>query len=308
MIIEALDFGSNTLKCLIADKRERDFSCLKDIRIPFRLSSYFTSNNYISNFGQDKAIDTLYELQMDLALDYTIEEIRAVGTETFRKAKNKRDFVKRLYQKTGIELNILSPLQEAKLEWKGVLSGLQNSMLPITVFDSGGASTEIISGINGNLLSSESYPIGALTLTQKFVHSDPISTQDFNNLVTYISSVLPATIDPKDILIGTGGGVFVGACVASKGQITNPEEANGYEITLPELNRQIQLYKETNLIQRDNIPGMEKGRADIMLAAVLIFAALLKASGKDKFSVSTRGLRHGLLTVPKWYVSNIKIC
>jgi len=50
---------------------------------------------------------------------------------------------------------------------------------------------------------------------------------------------------------------------------------------------------------------MGKERADIMLAAVLLFSALLKKSGKDRFRVSTRGLRHGMLTMPKWYVCPI---
>ncbi|HRQ99683.1 MAG TPA: exopolyphosphatase [Candidatus Cloacimonas sp.] len=305
MIVEVLDIGSNSIKCLIADKREKSFNCLTDIRIPFRLGSYLTKKGYISELGQNKAIYVLNCLQLDIERAYKVEEIIAAGTETFRRASNRKEFVRRIYIQDCLEVKILTPKQEAKLEWKGVLSGLPNPLQPITVFDSGGFSTEIISGRGGHIQSSQSFPLGALQLTKQFVKSDPISTKDYNNLLFYINGVLPVSIVTKDTLIGTGGGALVCACVASKGKIKTPQQAEGYEITLAELQRQIELYKQTDLKQRENIAGMEKERADIMLAAVLLFSALLKKSGKDRFRVSTRGLRHGMLTMPKWYVCPI---
>jgi len=183
------------------------------------------------------------------------------------------------------------------LEWKGVLSGAKKPLQPITIFDSGGASTEIINGNKGLIHKATCFPVGAVNFTKRYIHSDPISQADFDELVKNVYQNLPQSFMVQDTFIGAGGGVYVCACVASGGKIASPEEADGYEITLKELERQINLYIQTTIKQRKQIPGMESERADIMLAAVLIYWTLLKASGKEKFIVSTRGIRHGLVII-----------
>jgi len=297
MQIAAIDCGSNSLKCLIAEKRGEDFICLKDLRFQTRLASALNKKDFLSSTAQDRTIAILKNLQENVFSTYKIEEIRAVGTEAIRKAVNKQEFVDRIVKETGIKLTVIDEAQEAFLEWKGVLSGVKNPLQPITLFDSGGASTEIINGNKGLIHKATCFPAGAVNFTKRYVHSDPISQIDFEELVKNVYQSLPQSFMTQDTFIGAGGGVYVCACVASGGKIASPEEADGYEITLKELERQINLYIQTTIKQRKQIPGMESERADIMLAAVLIYWTLLKASGKEKFIVSTRGIRHGLVII-----------
>lgn len=297
MQIATIDCGSNSLKCLIAEKRGEGFICLKDLRFQTRLASALNKQDFLSLAAQDRTIAILKNLQENVFSAYKIEEIRAVGTEAIRKAVNKQEFVNRIVQETGIKLTVIDEAQEAFLEWKGVLSGVKQPLQPITIFDSGGASTEIINGNKGLIRKATCFPVGAVNFTKRYIHSDPISQADFEELVKNVYLNLPRSFKIQDTFIGAGGGVYVCACVASEGGISSPEEADGYEITLNELERQIYLYITTNLEQRKQIPGMESERADIMLAAVLIYWTLLKASGKDKFIVSTRGIRQGLVII-----------
>ncbi|HPX57379.1 MAG TPA: exopolyphosphatase [Candidatus Cloacimonas acidaminovorans] len=297
MRIAAIDCGSNSLKCLIAEKRGEDFNCLKDLRFQTRLASALNTNGFLSATAIEKTITILKHLQENEFPAYQIEEIRAVGTEAIRQAANKQEVVDRIFRETGIQLSVINEAQETFLEWKGVLSGLKKPLQPITIFDSGGASTEIINGNKGLIHKATCFPVGAVNFTQRYVHSDPISPTDFEELVRKIFQSLPQSFMIQDTFIGAGGGVYVCACVASGGKINSPEEAEGYEITLSELERQINLYQYTNLEQRKQIPGMQSEYADIMLAAVLIYWTLLKASGKEKFVVSTRGIRYGLVAI-----------
>ena len=297
MQIAAIDCGSNSLKCLIAEKRGEDFICLKDLRFQTRLASALNKKDFLSSTAQDRTIAILKNLQENVFSTYKIEEIRAVGTEAIRKAVNKQEFVDRIVKETGIKLTVIDEAQEAFLEWKGVLSGAKKPLQPITIFDSGGASTEIINGNKGLIHKATCFPVGAVNFTKRYIHSDPISQADFDELVKNVYQNVPQSFMVQDTFVGAGGGVYVCACVASGGKIASPEEADGYEITLKELERQINLYIQTTIKQRKQIPGMESERADIMLAAVLIYWTLLKASGKEKFIVSTRGIRHGLVII-----------
>ena len=297
MQIAAIDCGSNSLKCLIAEKRGEDFICLKDLRFQTRLASALNKKDFLSLKAQDRTIAILKNLQENVFSAYKIEEIRAVGTEAIRKAINKQEFVDRIVKETGIKLTVIDEAQEAFLEWKGVLSGVKKPLQPITIFDSGGASTEIINGNKGLIRKATCFTVGAVNFTKRYIHSDPISQADFDELVKNVYQNVPQSFMVQDTFVGAGGGVYVCACVASGGGISSPEEADGYEITLNELERQIYFYITTNLEQRKQIPGMESERADIMLAAVLIYWTLLKASGKDKFILSTRGIRQGLVII-----------
>lgn len=190
MHIAAIDCGSNSLKCLIAERGGEDFNCLKDLRFQTRLASALNTNGFLSATAIEKTITILKHLQENEFPAYQIEEIRC-WHGNIRQAANKQEVVDRIFRETGIQLSVINEAQETFLEWKGVLSGLKKPLQPITIFDSGGASTEIINGNKDLSIKRLVFPVGAVNFTQRYVHSDPISPTDFEELVRKIFKVYP---------------------------------------------------------------------------------------------------------------------
>jgi exopolyphosphatase/guanosine-5'-triphosphate,3'-diphosphate pyrophosphatase len=295
MIIAAFDFGSNSIKCTVAQAEAGEVSYLKEVKITNRLAASFDAAGNISAEAIYGSIEAVKSIMQHTCSTYKPNSFLAVGTEALRKAANADAFVQAILASTGVELKIISSAEEAKLSWLGVMSSLPDNNAPITVFDSGGASTEIIIGNQGKIINSISIPLGAVSLHKDFVHSDPISAADFNKLTTAIQTGLQLPFNPQGRLIGTGGGILAIAKVAYGSDIADYNLLDGYILSARQLEEQIELYRQNKVETIQQIPGMEPERADIILSAALLYRAIMHTCGVEEVHVSTRGVRHGLI-------------
>ncbi|MDD4308751.1 MAG: exopolyphosphatase [Candidatus Cloacimonetes bacterium] len=292
MLIAALDFGSNSLKCLFAEITPEGISYGQDIRLITRLGSALDEQGNISTQAIQNSVAAVNTIIKDLPLQ---TKVIAVGTEALRKAANNAEFVRAIWKECGIELKIISADEESKLAWLGVLSGLPDKNEDILLFDSGGASTEIIHGMNGKILQSVSLPIGAVNLHGRFVHSDPISNYDLQQLSHAISHSLNIPFFTSAKLFATGGGVLACAKVALQNDKLTSVDLDGFQLTMVQLKAEIEMYKTLNITERKQIPGMEAERADIILCSAMLYHAIMQACSVEVLTVSSRGVRHGLL-------------
>lgn len=292
MRIAALDFGSNSLKCLVAEVTPHGLVYGQDIRIVNRFGSSLDEHGKLSALVIQNCVAEVNSL---LASIQPLAGIKAVGTEALRKAANSSELTSALKAHCGIDLKIISGEEEARLAWEGVLSSLPNPNAEILLFDSGGSSSEFIHSSGGNIITSISLPIGAVSLTKNFVHSDPISCTDLELLAKGIEADLILPFQHPARLVATGGGVLACAKVAKQAEISDPAKLDGVTLTAGQLDAQIALYKAYSLSQRIQIPGMEAERADIILAAAMLYKAIMQRCDVPGLTISSRGLRHGLL-------------
>lgn len=293
MRIAAFDFGSNSIKCLIADVNGTQITELRNIRAQNRLASWLRSG-----ILPDTAIQNtraLLQPILDTCRELGVQKMIAVGTEALRRAGNGTAFTEDIKQKTGLLVRIISQQEEAELSWKGVLSGIQAPHGDICLFDSGGASTEFIIGDIHRITHSLSLPLGAVALSHQYLCHDPLGSDDLDILKSAITKALHLPFSIKGRLIGTGGGVLACAKIALGSENYDPAQLDGYSLSITELQRQLGMYRGSSLAQRQAIPGMEIPRADIIPASAMLFYCILKHLNSDSFLVSTRGLRQGLL-------------
>jgi exopolyphosphatase/guanosine-5'-triphosphate,3'-diphosphate pyrophosphatase len=304
--ISAIDIGSHTTRMLAAEiiDSKQLFKPLARRRAYTHLAEGFTGNN--SGALSLEAIDrTAVAIKnfAGLAKRLGADEVRAVSTGAARRADNKDSFLNAVKDRAGIEVEIISGEQEALLTRRGVIYGsCAVSSDSHVVFDLGGATTEFIRGKEDDL-KINSLPIGALVLTQGFLHSDPPEDAMIHGLMEEIDSILVQGLSTErgklsDIqLTGSGGTATTLAAVINRIGVRKilPENINGLIIKRGQIEALFNRLEPLPLIKRQNIRGMEKGRAEVILAGTLAILRIMHFFNSSEISVSYSDILEGIL-------------
>jgi len=178
-----------------------------------------------------------------------------------------------------------------------VKSGLGLAEGTLAIFDTGGGSTQFTFGEGTSVQERFSLNIGAVRYTEQYRLDGVVDAERIRAALEALSGDF-ARLDNRaspQTLVGMGGAVTNIAAVKHHLAKYDPTVIQGSEIERGEIDRQIELYRTTPLDQRRAIVGLQPKRADVILAGACIVRTIVAKLGKDKFSVSDRGLRHGLL-------------
>ena len=215
-----------------------------------------------------------------------------IGTMALRRAKNREVFLKRLKKACGLEVRILSGDEEGYYSFLSVSLGVKERII---VVDIGGGSTEIVSGAGRSVDYIRSIPIGAVSLYERFIDSDPPSRDEVNKMLMFIEASLDDIQRPYgERVIGIGGTVTTLAAI-HMGKEYSREAVEGIFLERRTIEKMIEMFMAKNSIERRIIKGMENGREDIILAGTEILYTILNWAGFDGVYVSTRGVRYGVL-------------
>jgi exopolyphosphatase / guanosine-5'-triphosphate,3'-diphosphate pyrophosphatase len=286
-----MEFGSNSCKIMQIGKGET--KPYQDYRLPLRLAAEKMTSGELSETAIEQILHTIREVQTSFAES---SDMIVVGTEALRRASNRRDIMDRIRNSTGLELKILSSKEEGEAAFRGIHSGLDLEGRAVC-FDIGGASTEIVIGSNGVIEKNLSFPLGAVTLTQRFRRHDPLSNCEFFGIEEEISRTLLLKPRQGISLVGTGGSILTCAMVALGLRDWEEDKVNGYPLARSELYRQIQTYRALDSETITKIPGMDPTRADIILPAAMIMLKLMDIYQQRYILASSRGVRHGLASL-----------
>lgn len=270
-----IDLGSISARMTIWDN---DGKIIYQNRIAVRLSENLEPTNRLSPAAMVRAISAL-SIFSDVIEKENCTHVRAVATEAVRRAQNKNEFIKDVFSQTGIKLEVLSGDDESYFDYLACrdLIGKENAL----ILDMGGGSFELIKLDGGSLSDHISLPYGAVVATDKIGDKYKL-LPFFQNLF----STLPLLSCVKAEKIVAMGGSARCLCLYVKGTPSG-------EIEKDEL-----LTAFDTLLSMDK-DGLSKisafsGRADVVLAGIAPFCALLKLSGAKKIVVTQNGLREGI--------------
>jgi exopolyphosphatase/guanosine-5'-triphosphate,3'-diphosphate pyrophosphatase len=166
------------------------------------------------------------------------------------------------------------------------------------VFDLGGGSTEIVSGIGSEVGRWVSLPIGAVNLTERFIRSNPLADSDMaeldgevDRLLMHDCAYLP---ERAAILAGVGGTVTVLASLDRQLAAYDPAMIEGWMIRTPRLEDLVDRVAHSTSDLRDGWVVLGKGRSDIVVAGALVIRRLARRFRSAGLICSTHGLRYGL--------------
>ncbi len=334
MKIAALDLGSNTFLMLIARISHRGIEeVLADEVQMTRLGKGVHENRAFHRDTLFRA-DQCFKNYASIIKNHGVDKVIAVATSAARDVKNQSDFLA-LGQKWGIPISIISGDEEARLTYKGATFDLENPH-EYTVVDVGGGSTEVL-GFYGNhcgedqlrvhrndlnepklcsdrddldkrkplgkqwgeQLSGGSIDVGSVRLTEMFIKNDPITKRELSRLDAYICErweEKALQLPRSSKIVAVAGTPTTLAAVIQRTKFSE-ERIHGFLLTLEQMAKYRQTLAEQPFHKRQKLPGMEPGRADVIVAGVSILKKFTELLGAQQVRVSTKGLRYGLAFV-----------
>jgi exopolyphosphatase/guanosine-5'-triphosphate,3'-diphosphate pyrophosphatase len=303
--LASMDIGSHTARLLVAQRigASQLFEPLFRKRAYIRLAQDFHTD--IKGALKPEAIArTLNALEdfASVARRYGVENTHAVCTGVVREASNRDEFLRLIYKRTGIEVEIISGEEEAWLTEKGVLHALGMGNRPSMIFDLGGGSTEFIYG-EPESRKVKSVPLGAMVLTQKYVTSDPPKKESVEALGKAVDRLLRVSFSeyrcPRNDapLVGTGGTVTTLAAMiyAIDTEEIRPERMNGLILEMEPLEDLFARIRTMTTHERLKLSGLDPGRADVIPGGCLAVIRILRFFKSPRMVVCLSDLLEGIL-------------
>lgn len=296
-----IDVGTNTVLCLIADIRETGrFRVLDDLADISRLGQGVDRTRRISAEGEQRASEIL-ERYRDHCQSLGVEEIFAVGTSALRDAANSAEVRARLHVKLGFDIRVISGAEEAAYAFLAVTRGLALTGRELLVIDIGGGSSEFIRGNDDGVSQVLSVDVGSVRLTERFLHSDPVRGNEVAAMLFAIDRELApviasfASANAALALVGIAGSFTTVAAIEKRLVNYSHSEVHGSRLSLGEVRRQIQLFREKTIEERKQIAGLEATRADVIFAGACLIERIMTSFHAASVVVSDQGVRYGLL-------------
>jgi len=298
--IAAIDIGTNSFHMVIASVSEHGIMQIhardKDM---VRLGSSATDMKRLSDDAMDRGLQALSRFAVEARSHHA--SIRAIATSAVREALNKDEFVRRVYDLTGIHIDVIPGVEEGRLIYVGVTHGLPVRNDRVFVIDIGGGSTETVIGERGEPLSIDSSKIGHLRLTKRFFTTTNVTHDQINACRQLIRGEW-ATVFQWHLqhgferAIGCSGTITAIASMVAAMKQRIPESYNGYTMSRHDVLVVIdRIVNARSVKDRLDIPGMDPKRADVIVAGALILEQAILGFGIQELTVSGYALREGIV-------------
>ena len=298
MKIGAIDIGTNSMRLLVAEYIDGKLYNREKFVNTTRIGQGVDSEGYISEEAIERNIKALKEFS-DIANEKGCEYIYCIGTSALRDSKNGNEFIDLAKAETNVDVDIISGEEESNLGFIGVLQGLDDTN-NILVLDIGGGSTEFILGDEFGIKYAKSENVGALRMTEKFLATDPICENEFEDMSNFIEETISDTINilkEKNIrqIVGIGGTITSVSAINQELETYSMEKIHGSKVNEKELDNILQNLKKMTLNDKKNIKGLQPKRADIITAGVRILNIIMKKLEKENIIVSEYDNLEGLI-------------
>lgn len=299
--LAAIDIGTNSIHMVVA-------RVIGDGRF-----EVITRHKEVVRLGEggDVQLKTLSDAAMDRGiaalrrcraiLDRYGSPVAALATSAVREAENRAEFIRRAAAEAGIDVEVISGHEEARLIYLGVLQALPVYETPLILCDIGGGSTEVLIGNRGEVLASRSFKLGAIRLSRRIFpdgNTSPRSMGDARRLVqmTLASFGREVAHLPKEVAIGSSGTIenLAAMIVARRGD--DLQSLNGVSFTRLELAALMSdLEAAGSTSARSELRGIDKSRSDIIMGGAVVLEQVMAVFGIAEMTVSEDALREGAL-------------
>ncbi len=298
MRLASIDIGTNSVKLFVADVDNQQIrNVLLEHTVTTRLGEGIDKSGELLTSAIDRTLDVIADFN-ERARSAGAEDVIAIATSAVRDARNNDEFIKKVAEKTGLNLQIISGDEEAELTFVGACSDSYLKSKEILLIDVGGGSTEFILGQNGIIEDKFSVNVGCVRLTEEFIHSDPIDPIDLQKIIHYLITTLYVRLCTLSVgnheLVGVGGTIVTAASIHYNMEGLSGD-IHGYILQKDQLVRLISHLRRMTLKERKNVPGLPPQRADIIVPGIAIFSTIMEIIKKQEIVVSRRGLKYGAL-------------
>lgn len=290
----AIDVGTNTVRMLFGEVLNGRVLPASYYRRITRLGGGATIEKGLSPEAMERTLSALTEMGAILRSS-GVDAVRAVGTAALRNAGNGAHFVEKVRSVSGIPLEIIDGDEEASLCAKGVLSALRPRPDRCLIFDIGGGSTEFIVSHGDELIFQRSYPLGVVHLCEHFPSPDRQRMRIGKILDRFLDDLAAGGDAAGCTLVGTAGTVTTLAALHLEMTQYDWRRVNNLVLGIEDLERIDHRLAPLRPEDREALPGMEKGRGDLILPGIRIVLGVLERLKRRQVTVSDFGLLEGTL-------------
>ena len=298
--LAGVDIGTLTCRLLIADLlpggRLREVR--SDRRI-LRLGEGVDQTKQLSVAAMDRVVQCLKEWREIIDASH-VDAAAVVATSAVRDAANREEFLDRVKREADFEVELITGKEEARRTMLGIRSGLPHGVTNVLALDIGGGSTEFILDRPGEKPVVRSIDIGVVRLCERLLHHDPPTNEEIRQAREWVTKETKAAVAgmgnyQSATFVGTAGTVTSLAAMAQQLPTYEPVRIHNYVLhldTIQDLEQTLLRHKKTD---RAGLPGLEKGREEVIAAGAIIIRTIMETLGMSAVLVSYLGLREGVL-------------
>ena len=289
--LAAVDLGSNSFRLLIAKEEGGQIVPISTHREGVRLAGGLDQDSHLSNDKIREACEALARFRERLGA-IPADRVRAVATSTYRVARNGEDLLRQSEHALGLPIDIISGPEEARLIYLGCAHTLPWSEQERLIVDIGGGSTEFIVGRRYDPELTESFPLGAVTLSQHFFPGATVTPAAFRKADVYVRSRLEVLQKRYkqgwDIAYGSSGTIR-----AIYEIIT--ENGFGDAITVEAMTRLKCALIDVGQMNRIELAALKPSRAPVLPGGLAILIGLMQELNVVRMEPAEGALRLGVV-------------
>ena len=302
--LAALDIGTNSFHLIVVSvSPSGNIEIIDREREVIRLSE--------GNNGDDKTI-TPNSIERAISIIERVKKIaeshgatlKATATSAVRESSNKNEFIETVFERTGVQIEVISGDEESRLIYLGIQKALPIFDVESLSIDIGGGSTELIVGKKGKILFSKSLKLGAVRLSQLFIPDYILTDEKIEEAKKWvegeISSIVKIIKERNiEIVVGSSGTILnIGMMIRAlqKGTEEDNSNLNNFEFSVEDLQKiENMVLSKKSPEERKNIAGLEERRVDIIPAGVIILSTIFKKLEVKKIRISEYALKEGMI-------------
>jgi exopolyphosphatase/guanosine-5'-triphosphate,3'-diphosphate pyrophosphatase len=295
----AIDVGTNTVRLLLGRLEAGRVVPHRYHRVITRLGGGATVEKGLAPAAVERTLFALEEIAAIVAAA-GVSRYRAVGTEALRRAPNGQSFAELVLARTGLLLEIINGEEEARLSALGVLADLHPRPESCLIFDIGGGSTEFVLWHRGKIVFQKSYPLGVVSLCEQWPEEAEQKEQIQENLFRLTDDLQKAGQEKTARsaacrFVGTAGTVTTLAALQLKMTEYDRYQVNNLLLLRKNLFPLLHRLEKLSPLQREDLPGMEKGRGDLIVPGLRLVLAILDIFNHRELVVIDSGIIEGIL-------------
>lgn len=298
--LAGIDIGTLTCRLLIADLSPGSpLKELKSDRRILRLGEGVDHTKRLSTPAMDRVIQCLQEWR-EIIDGFHVNAATAVATSAVRDAGNRAEFLERVKREAGFDVEVITGEEEARRTLLGIRSGLPAGVTDVLALDIGGGSTEFILDRPGQPPIVQSIDIGVVRLCERLLLHDPPTDDEVRHAREWVAQETNAAVANmggfrKTTFVGTAGTITSLAAMAQKLPAYEPARIHNYRLQLDTIHKLEHTLLSRKKADRIGLPGLEKGREEVIAAGVIIIRTVMKTVERSSLLVSDLGLREGVL-------------
>lgn len=289
-----VDLGTNTFHLLVAESDgQAGFRHLYRYREFVRLAEGGIEEIGPEAFG--RALAAIHFMQ-ERIVEYGVSKVRASGTAALRTATNGPDFIRQVKELTGIEVQLITGIEEARLIHLGVCQAIPATDERLLIMDIGGGSVEFIISENKQLLWSHSFPVGVAVLYHRYHHHEPILAAEIAAVQHFLDQQLEPLHRaleqyPVQYLVGAAGTFDVIENLLATAKPTPNSAIVPLEGFFPLFYQLL----NANAQERRNMESIPDDRVDMIVVAMILIDYILRLADIQRLTVSSFSMKEGML-------------